>query len=68
MKARLFGGPDVSLHASGNMMSREQIDAVGTFFERSRLGRFVYIIEQPLVMLDASRRDRGSSTRHVTVI
>ena len=50
MKTQHFGGPDEPLHASGKMLSREQIDAISSFFERSRLGRFVYIIQQPPVM------------------
>lgn len=50
MKARSFGGADEPLHASGKMLSRQQIDEISSFFTTSRLGRFVYILKQPPVM------------------
>ncbi len=47
MKAKHFAGADTPLHASGNTMSGPQIKAVGEFFARSKLPRFVFIIKRP---------------------
>ena len=47
MKAKHFGGADSPLNSSGQTMSGPQIKAVGEFFARSKLPRFVFIIKRP---------------------
>ena len=47
MKAKHFGGADTPLNTSGQTMSGPQIKAVGEFFARSKLPRFVFIIKRP---------------------
>jgi len=47
MKAKHFGGADTPLNSSGQTMSGPQIKAVGEFFARSKLPRFVFIIKRP---------------------
>jgi len=50
MKSLSFGGPDMPIHASDKILSREKLDAISEFFKKSRLVRFVYIIRRPPVM------------------
>lgn len=51
MKAAHFGGATEKLHASGPMMSREQLDAISQFFAETRIGRFAYVLEEPPIEL-----------------
>jgi len=50
MKAKHFGGADTPLSTSGQTMSGPQIKAVGEFFARSKLPRFVFIIKRPPIL------------------
>jgi hypothetical protein len=51
MKAISFGGKEQPIHASGKMMTREQLDAISEFFRRSRLGRFAYLMKKPPIQI-----------------
>lgn len=51
MKVAQFHGSDARLHASGAMISPEQLATISQFFSESRLGRFAYILEEPPIEL-----------------
>jgi len=51
MKAAHFGDAQEKLHASGTMMSQEQLDAISEFFAANRIGRFAFLLEEPPIEL-----------------
>jgi hypothetical protein len=62
MKSEHFGGEDVALHASRDVLTDAQQEAISNFFRTSRLRRFSYICEAPPLALpgmDALKAMRG---------
>lgn len=51
MKSEHFGGPNVALHASRDVLTAEQQDAISTFFRTFRLRRFSYLCVAPPLAL-----------------
>lgn len=51
MKREHFGGEDIALHASRDVLMDTQHEAISNFFRTSRLRRFSYICEAPPLAL-----------------